>query len=248
MAHQDDEYGIFSQIEAELQAGKWVRCVYATHGGAAVICDQRERESRDVLHRLGVVTNDILFIGRQLSISDGQLYRHVRVWSDWLACFLNSDDRVEACYLPAWEGGHPDHDVLHAATLLLLTARKSPPTIYQYPLYNNWNCLGPFFRVLSPLPYNGQVVTRAIDWSSRFRYLWFCLSYHSQWRSWIGLFPFVAVHYLFRGDQYLQFANLNRIMELPHQRPLYYEIRGFLDWSVMRMTITQLKNNIPYIQ
>ena len=62
-------------------------------------------------------------------------------------------------YVPAWEGGHPDHDALNAATLI---ARKrinqEDIKIYQFSLYNAYRCRKPFFRVSYPLKKNGDVL------------------------------------------------------------------------------------------
>lgn len=244
MPHQDDEFGVFHQIEHELSAGRWVRCIYVTDGSATADPDRRDSESRAVLQKLGVAADDIFFIGRQLSITDGQMHHHVGVFVDWLDCFLNDHPTVQACFVPAWEGGHPDHDLLHAIVVELLAARANSPTVWQYPLYNGRNCSGPFFRALSPLSENGPIERQPIAWRNRFRYIRLCLSYPSQWRSWIGLFPFVGGHYLFHGVQSLQGVSRQRLEQPPHQRPLYYEQRGFLDWPTMCIAIEQLHQKL----
>lgn len=240
MAHQDDEFGVFHQIEHELSTGQWVRCIYVTDGAATADSNRRDRESLAVLQKLGIEARDILFIGRQLSIGDGQLHNHVAVLADWVDCFINEHPTIQACFVPAWEGGHPDHDLLHAIVVESLMARTNTPKIWQYSLYNARNCLGPFFRVLSPLPENGPIERQPIAWRNRLRYIRLCLSYPSQWRTWLGLFPFVSSHYLFQGAQYLQPVNRQRLDQPPHQQPLYYERRAFLDWPTMRNSIEQL--------
>ncbi len=232
-AHQDDEFGVFAQIEEELRIGRRVRCVYITDGSATARPDVRDAESRAVLQALGVPTDDIIFIGQQLGIIDGQLHRHIGLFVDWFDSFLNLYPMLDVCFVPAWEGGHPDHDLVHAIAVELLTSRESLTKIWQYPLYNGRNCIGPFFRLLSPLPENGPVNQSLICWRDRIRYVRLCLSYPSQWRTWIGLFPFACVHYLWRGIQQLQQVDATRLSSPPHSRPLYYERRGFLEWSVL---------------
>lgn len=245
MAHQDDEFGVFHQIEHELKAGRWVRCVYVTDGAATADSDRRDLESRAVLQTLGVATTDILFVGRQLSIGDGQLHQHVGVFADWLDGFFNDHSTLQSCFVPAWEGGHPDHDLLHAIAVELLTTRATSVTVRQYSLYNARNCKGPFFRVLSPLPENGPVEQQPIAWRDRLRYIRLCLSYPSQWKTWLGLFPFVGGHYLCHGVQRLQDVNRQRLDQPPHQQPLYYERRGFLDWPTMQKAIAELQQKLP---
>ncbi len=245
MAHQDDEFGVFHQIEHELDAGRLVRCIYVTDGSATADPVIRNRESKLVLQKLGVAADDILFVGQQLSIVDGHLHLHVAVLVDWLSQFLDDHTTLENCFVPAWEGGHPDHDLLHAITVELLLKRADPPAVWQYPLYNNQGCFGPFFRALSPLSENGSIQRKSITLLDRFRYVGLCLNYPSQWRSWLGLFPFVAGHYLFNGSQYLQSVSRDRLKSPPHSRPLYYEHRGFLDWPTLRSAIQQLIDQKP---
>lgn len=241
-AHQDDEFGVFHVIEQELRVGRRVCCVYVTDGGATAETDRRNSESKAVLQKLGVAVDNIFFVGQQYTISDGKLYRHVDIFAEWLSRFLENHSIIETCYVPAWEGGHPDHDVLHAIAveILLRQKRTNKPTVMQYGLYNGYHCIGPFFRVLSPLPKNGAIQRQKIPWRNRFRYIRFCLSYPSQWRSWIGLFPFVAGHYLFNGMQYLQNVSVEQLKSPPHSRPLYYERRGFLDWNTLSYVVEQL--------
>ena len=55
-------------------------------------------------------------------------------------------------YLPAWEGGHQDHDAGH---LLGLSLAAPGLRLRQFPLYQGAGLPGPFFRVMAPLPGNG---------------------------------------------------------------------------------------------
>jgi len=232
-AHQDDEFGVFARLEKELRSGRKVCCVYLTEGAATLVKGQREQESRAVLQKLGVPDADILFIGTQLKWGDCQLHLHMNGLSDWLHGFMDEHPETDVCFVPAWEGGHPDHDVLHAITVEVMHDRKTPVTVWQYPLYNGRNCPGLFFRVLKPLPENGPIDQESIAWRDRLRHIRWCLAYPSQWRSWLGLFPFVLIHYLFKGVQQLQSVQISRLSEPPHVCPLYYERRGFLDWPVL---------------
>ncbi|POA53566.1 MULTISPECIES: PIG-L deacetylase family protein [unclassified Pseudomonas] len=244
LAHQDDEFGVFHQIEHELAAGRWVRCIYVTDGAATADPDVRDRESLIVLQKLGVARENITFVGRQLSIGDGQLHRHIGAFADWLDHFIDDHPTLQSCFVPAWEGGHPDHDLLHAVAVELLASRAGSTQVWQYPLYNGRNCSGPLFRAMSPLPENGLVEKQAIAWRSRLRYIRLCLSYPSQWKSWVGLFPFVGGHYLFHGVQNLQKVERKRLEQPPHERPLYYERRGFLNWPTMQTAIEQLHDKL----
>lgn len=242
MAHQDDEFGVFHQIELEVALGRRVFCMYVTDGDAGGVGSRRDAESRRVLARLGIESADILFLGRALSIGDGRLHLKGKVLQEWLACFIDAHSGLEAVFVPAWEGGHPDHDMLHAVVVDLLEIKGLPINVWQYPLYNARNCRGPLFRAMYPLPENGSVVRRTIPWRDRLRYVRLCLSYPSQWRSWLGLLPFVGAHYLFHGVQYLQGVCSARLEGAPHPRPLYYEKRHFLDYPSMQKAIAGLRH------
>lgn len=245
-AHQDDEFGVFSRLEWEQRVGRRVYCVYATDGAATAAADIRDAESRAVLRRLGVAIGDILFIGRQLGIGDGRLHAHADVLAGWLDAFLDSHPAIEACFVPAWEGGHPDHDLLHAIAVQLLAARDQLEKVRQYSIYHGRGCSGPLFRVLSPIPENGPVERQAIGWCDRLRYVLLCLAYPSQWRTWTGLFPFVCLRYLWGGVQQLQQVDISRLAEPPHAGRLYYERRGFLKWQTLNAALNQLQQPDGY--
>lgn len=239
-AHQDDEFGVFQVIEDCLRRGLRVRCAYLTHGanGSAAA---RNAESLAVLTQLGVAREDIAFAGDQLGICDAWLSRHMAAAGTWLAQWMAADAVPPALIcLPAWEGGHHDHDALHALGLHTAQRLGMASRVRQYALYNAFRCPGPFYRVLSPLAANGVPQASPIGWRDRWRYLRHCLaSYPSQRITWIGLAPFVALHYLFDGRQLLQPASVARLAERPHAGPLYYERRKFYSYEELRHDIQQ---------
>jgi LmbE family N-acetylglucosaminyl deacetylase len=232
-AHQDDEFGLFAVIEACRRRGQRVVCAYLTHGAGGSAA-RRNAESLRVLTRLGVDVADVLFAGDQLGIADATLPRHMAAAGAWLARWLGAFDNVDLICAPAWEGGHHDHDALHFLTARTAHALGLGAALRQYALYNAWRCPPPLFRVLSPLALNGPVERHALSWGARLRYLRLCLQYPSQLTTWIGLFPFVLLHYALRGEQTLQPVALERLAQRPHAGPLYYERRGFYTWRQMR--------------
>lgn len=231
-AHQDDEFGVFQKIMDEQRLGQRVFCAYLTDGvfeGQSSL--SRNRESLGVLTELGVQEEDILFAGHTLAIPDGSLSDHLKIASDWIANWLSRYPMVKAIYLPAWEGGHHDHDALHAIGVIVAEEARLIKVVRQFPLYNGYKCGGPLFRVLLPLPMNGDIERKKIPWINRLRFLRYCLSYPSQTTTWVGLFPFVLLHYVFYGTQVLQTVSRERIRYRPHSGLLYYERRGFFTWE-----------------
>ncbi|WP_426075815.1 PIG-L deacetylase family protein [Janthinobacterium sp. PSPC3-1] len=245
-AHQDDEFGVFQRIVDELQRGRRVICMYLTSGvPAGADPARRNAESLAVLHGLGVAPADICFAGHVLAIPDGALQEHVATAATWLSAETAAWHDLAVVYLLAWEGGHPDHDVLHAIGLQVFGARRQVPVLRQFALYNGNRCPWQFFRVLSPLALNGAVETTTIPWQQRLRFLRLCLRYPSQRMTWIGLLPFVLLHYLFDGRQALQPVAAERVLQRPHAGPLYYEKRGFSTWQTVQARLAQWRAGLP---
>lgn len=241
-AHQDDEFGVFHSIEAELKQGRRVLCCYFTDGGfGGVSVERRNQESISVLAKLGVQQDDILFLGEKFSIADGKLTESGATVTNWLKGWLPRFTSIQAIYVTAWEGGHHDHDALHAITTSVASDMGLLHVTRQFPLYNAYRCKGPLFRVKFPLRNNGPITSSRVPWKARLRYLRYCLSYPSQAKTWIGLFPFVLLHYLFNGSQAIQPVDLSRIQTRPHEGALFYEKRGFYSWNKMENFIQSLK-------
>jgi LmbE family N-acetylglucosaminyl deacetylase len=233
-AHQDDEFGVYQRILDCRRQGLRVACAYLTDGAAGGASSaRRNAESRAVLARLGVEDADIAFAGEALGIGDARLPLHLDAAARWIDAWLAGFPVVEALHVTAWEGGHHDHDALHALAVSLAARRGLLAHTWQYSLYQAAGLPGPLFRVLAPLPQNGPVRRWTMSWGERIAFLRHCLSYPSQRVTWIGLFPFVLLHYLLRGVQTLQPVDPARLRERPHAGPLYYEKRGFFTWDEM---------------
>lgn len=248
-AHQDDEFGVFQQIFDEVRNGRRVCCIYLTDGGTTKATPkQRNQESITVLKQLGVHDQDIFFAGSYLSIPDAHLPDHLQKAAKWLGEWFTGISNLTAIYVPAWEGGHHDHDALHAIVVKIADEKGLLHLTYQFPLYNGLECLAPLFKVFTPIQSNGFIKSRKIPLSNRLRFLKFCLSYPSQAKTWLGLFPFVLFHYVGRGTQILQPTSVERLKQRPHKGPLYYERRRFFTWQEMESRLsdwqdkTELKN------
>ena len=237
-AHQDDEFGVFERIATLRRQGVRVACAYLTDGQTAKSsAAQRNAESLAVLAQLGVAPGDVIFAGQQLGIGDALLPLHLEQAGRWIGQWIDGFCPIEAIHVTAWEGGHHDHDALHALTVTLACERGLLARTWQFSLYQAEGLGGPLFRVLAPMAANGPVEATPISWAARRRYLRLCLSYPSQRNTWIGLFPFVLLHYLLRGEQALQKVDPARLDERPHPGPLYYEKRKFFDWERMHAAI-----------
>jgi LmbE family N-acetylglucosaminyl deacetylase len=123
-AHQDDEFGVFQRIADCRARGLRVACVYFTDGAtASATAAQRNLESLAVLQRLGVERGEVHFAGQQLGIGDAQLPQHLPRAARWLEHWLDGYAHVDSLHVTAWEGGHHDHDALHALAVTVAARR-----------------------------------------------------------------------------------------------------------------------------
>lgn len=237
-AHQDDEFGVYPLLDAYRRQGVRVRCAYLTDGSVGTVSSAtRNAESLAVLGQLGVDPADVAFAGAQLGIPDAGVPHHLAPAADWIAQWLVSAGTPMAIHVMAWEGGHHDHDAIHALTVTLAHDMGLLDRVTQFALYNGARIPAPLFRILSPLRENGLATRSNVGWAMRARCIRYCLSYPSQRTTWIGLFPFALLHYVLRGVQELQGVSMARIEERPHAGRLYYESRKFFTWDKMQAAL-----------
>ena len=244
-AHPDDEFGVWQTMLDCLARGLRVRCAYFTTSATADLSARRAAESRRVLGAIGVAQHDIFFAGAELAILDARLPYHLGPAAAWLARWCVEAGTPQLLCVPAWEGGHHDHDALHALAVDTAQAAGQLAIVRQYALYHSAGLPKPLFTVLRPLAANGAVERTPIPWKNRLRFLRYCLSYPSQKTTWIGLFPFVLWHYLRRGEQALQPVNPARTLERPHAGDLYYEQRKFFTWPQMQQQLAAWRQRRP---
>jgi LmbE family N-acetylglucosaminyl deacetylase len=234
-AHQDDEAAVFPRIEAELAAGQRIVCIYLTDGGfGGQSTAVRNAESLTVLTAMGVDAADLVFLGDQTRIRDGYLYESLELGFQASLDVVSGLASIATLYVMAWEGGHQDHDAGHLVGLALAVRLGLLERTWQFSLYNGRGLPWLFFRALSPLFDNGPVLVQRLSWAKRWQYVRQCLSYKSQRKTWLGLFPFVAAHYLLGGQAQWQPVSVSRIANRPHTGPLLYEKRARCDYLTFR--------------
>jgi len=224
LPHPDDEFAVFAWIEDAQRAGRAVHCLWLTDGGwGGQEVSRRRMESEKVLTRMGLNDSSFHFIGEQQGLPDGELHHHiVRAYEAVADCIARIGDAQ--VLVPAWEGGHQDHDIAHLIGAAL--ARRSRAQILQYSIYQGEGLAGPMFRIMHPLPANGPVQSASPSLPQRVSYVTACLDYRSQWKSFIGLLPFYALRMFSRHPFQLQSLQEGRTRQRPHQGALLYERRG----------------------
>lgn len=240
-AHQDDEFAAFELLSQTRAAGRTAICIYLTSGdyGGQPIAP-RNAESRAVLVNFGVRPERIYFLGEQAGIGDGTLHLHAARACDRLVALLKTQEVITQVFLPAWEGGHQDHDAAHIVGIVAAQRLGLLNRTFQFPLYNGYALPGMLFRVMTPLAANGMPKPMAISWPNRLRYVRHCLAYPTQWKTWLGLFPFVFAHYIIKGVQVVQSVSLQRVRGRPHAGPLLYERRNVLRFEDFTAAVSAL--------
>lgn len=233
-AHPDDEFACSISIR-DMAAANEVHCAYLTDGGyGGQSTARRKAESERVLAGLGVPAAHVHFLGERHGIQDGRLHGQLDKAEGAVNELLATIGPIQALYLPAWEGGHQDHDAIHLLGVVMAN-RLRVAEVWQFPLYHGSGLPGPLFKVLSPLLANGPIVRRQASFAERLLALRLCLMYASQWRTWLGLLPMLAMHMLVDGSFSLQAVSMSRLNESPHPgRPLF-ERRGFLSYGEFRV-------------
>lgn len=234
-AHQDDDYGVFPCIAEETRRGV-VHCIYLTDGGAAA--EQRNRECLNVLGRLGVPPEHVHFLGQRHAFADGKLVARLEAAASVLSDFLQQHGAIARIYVPAWEGGHIDHDAAHAATLLAVQHAGLAVPVLQFSLYNAWHCPGPLYRVMHPVA-GASTQEVPIPLASACKYVALPWRYLSQWKIWLGLYPFILYVYLVRRTIELQDASFERMLQRPHDGRLYYERKPENSYAALHKSIRQ---------
>ncbi len=218
--HQDDEYFVAPRLARHPSRA---RCVFLTtgdfHGTRAAV---RNAESLRALRSLGITDGRTVFAGEELGVADNDLAAHLPAVFAWLKAEQSAG--VENVIVPAWEGGHPDHD---AACLLghALAAASGGLPVHEFAAYRAHPAVPYFYKVMQPLPDAGP----ASESAGRFTPKTFALFrfYPSQWRTWLGLLPPLLLNFLAGGRTGLYRAGRRDFGIRPHAGKLYYEYRGW---------------------
>jgi N-acetylglucosamine malate deacetylase 1 len=226
LGHPDDEIA-FAPLMARLKSkGQPVRIVYLTDGGVGrATPDIRNAESERALASLGVSSAEMEFLGHELSVPDGQLFRRFSEVYSALDAQSGAVASMGEIYTLGWEGGNPDHDAAHVLAMALAIARDRVHRAWQVPFYRAADRGPPFFALFAPLPANGPVSLLSLTpRESRLR-AGLIRYFPSQWRSFAGLGPAILWHAIASPVLRLQPMSRRRLWERPTAGRLLYEQR-----------------------
>lgn len=245
-AHQDDEIAVLHDIETALQGGARCAFLYLTNGNwAGADPEIRNRETLEILSRLGAAPDAAHFLGTQQAIPDGQLAGHFSKAIEGIRDALTRIGPVERFVMPAWEGGHQDHDAAHALGVKFAIEANALDRSRQFTLYRAATVGLLPYVVFRPLAANGRIIRSAIPSRRRLAYLRYCLIYATQRKTMAGLVPFMALDYLIDRHQKLQPVSSARLAERPHPGKLLYEKRGRASFEQVAAAIATLGFPVP---
>lgn len=243
LAHPDDEFALFPWLLAALHQGRQVAVAWLTDGGwGGQPLEPRRLESIAVLTRMGLAREKMHFLGENFGIADGSLMHQIDDAVRQIKEIFGQSGRIREIWMPAWEGGHPDHDATHLVGLKAAISFKAET--YQFPLYNGWRLRGPWFRVMKPLPANGRTIGIHVSVAERVRCVFRCSIYRSQWKSFLGLLPFYILALLKHEPFVFQRCSIERINAKPHEGLLLYERRGGPTWSEFNHATADIRRQI----
>ena len=148
LAHHDDEVFCAGHLLRAMSTGRRLRILWATAGGLAP-AGRRLLEGARVCRLLGLAPSAV----HDLRLPDRGALCHIERIAYAAEALLDTaiahgDGEVPAVYVPAYEGGHPDHDAVNLA-VAVLRSRRPELVAREFPLYRR----GPTgLSVQSPRP------------------------------------------------------------------------------------------------
>ncbi|HTL49973.1 MAG TPA: PIG-L family deacetylase [Steroidobacteraceae bacterium] len=239
LGHPDDEIAFAPLVSRIKSKGQIVRIVYLTDGGVGrATPDIRSTESVRALASLGVASAEIHFLGKDLSVPDGLLFRRLTPVYDALEAECSSIGSLGEIYTLGWEGGNLDHDAAHVIGLALAVARDRVHRAWQVAFYRAAGLGPPFFSLFAPLRANGPVSRLSLTRpESRLR-LRLIRYFPSQWRSFVGLGPVLLWHALASPVLKVQPMKPRRLWERPAPGRLLYEQRSGVSFAEFAGCVT----------
>lgn len=221
LAHFDDEYCAWPLIREAAREGLTQRFVYLADYRDEALRRRRLAETERFLAGVGIEPSNVRHLGAGLGGFDGQAHLAAGRLFDALQDEVRRIGPVTRLVVPAWEGGHMDHDAC-ALMAVRLAARLDDPPIRQFTLYNGPGLPGPLLRGGAPLAENGPLVRLRLCPAEWLEWMAQVGRFPSQLYAWSGIWPAMFAGMARRGFGW-QTLTPARVMERPHAGSLFYE-------------------------
>ena len=239
LAHQDDEIGIFQSIINENRNNR-IFIIYLTKGGKTKNeMLVRNKESFNGLCNLGIDKKNIFFINDIINVEEIKLVFKIKKVIKILKKNFFQTNSPHIIYSHAWEGGHPDHD--SAFLISNYFFKKLDLKFFAFPLYNCENLKWPLFKAFKPIKNNGKIIKKKYSNNDYYRFLKCMMCYRSQFKSLIGLYPFLILRIFLLRSYYLQVTRKIKKISKPHKKVIMYEQRKFMTWKKFESIIKKTK-------
>jgi len=242
LAHFDDEYCALPLIRRGVAEGREQRFVHVADYRDPQAGERRRRETLAFLAAQGIAPQMHLHLGAGTGWWDGELRRHAA--QAWAALDAAVPGPVARVVVPAWEGGHPDHDVC-AALGVKLAAGRGGAQVDQFGLYQGQAMPWILYRAATPLAQNGPVREIPLSLGERLSWLASVRAFPSQAKVWSGLVPALAMTVIGRPAFLYQSLDPRRIGERPHAGPLHYERMFKTPYEAVRRAVDSLASDGP---
>lgn len=233
LAHFDDEYAALPLILRDVGAGADLRFVYNMGYRTPAESQTRAAETRRFLRRYGLDSTNIIHLGAETGVPDGELHRGTPAAYTALKSAVTRLGKVDRFVTTAWEGGHPDHDLGAAMTVRLADELGGAP-IEQFSLYNAPDLPWILYHGARPLPQNGPEHRMRLTRAERLRWAAAVTDYRSQIPVFLGLWPAMAMTLVRQGEFRWQDLQPKRVAERPHPGPLHYERMFKVPYAAVR--------------
>jgi len=227
--HQDDEFGLFNVIEKATKKQKNVFVIYLTSGLKTKNQNsknkqlQRDKESLNVLLKLGVRRNNIFFLGKKLNIPVYYLFKNLNVVYQELNKCLNKYHGKHTIYTHAWEGGNEDHDSCFVIIKKIICNNLKIVKAFEFSQYHNYETNFLPFKVQNFIFDKKKIYRTKITFKDKIKYIYYLFNYTSQLYIWLPIFPFIIMRILMNNYGNLKMINKNLNFKKPHKGTLLYE-------------------------
>lgn len=234
LAHLDDEYCALPLIWEAQREGLPQRFIYLADYRDKALGARRLAETHAFLGAQGLPAETVRPIGLGRGAFDGQLHKACGQLLSEVMTEIAQAGPVSRLVVPAWEGGHMDHDA--CAWLGVRAGERIAAPVRQFSLYNGPGLPGPLLRAAAPLPQNGPVTRLDPGLGDRLRWLAWVRAFPSQAYAWSGIWPAMAWGLARRGFGW-QALEAARVLERPHPGPLFYERMFKVPYAEVRQAL-----------